>query len=43
MTVSRGVRTSIYRYLDRIGDHVRSLAGEVIYMVRSEHVRHAAV
>jgi phosphate transport system protein len=30
--------TSVCRYLGRIGDHVRNLAGEVIYMVRAEHV-----
>jgi phosphate transport system protein len=30
--------TSVCRYLGRIGDHVRNLAGEVIYMVRGEHV-----
>lgn len=35
--------TSVCRYLDRIGDHIRSLAGEVIYVVRAEHVRHPAV
>jgi phosphate transport system protein len=32
--------TSICRYLGRITDHIRSLAGEVIYMVTAEHVRH---
>jgi phosphate transport system protein len=32
--------TSVCRYLGRIGDHVRNLAGEVIYMVRAEHVRY---
>lgn len=32
--------TSVCRYLGRIGDHIKSLAGEVIYMVRAEHVRH---
>jgi phosphate uptake regulator len=32
--------TSVCRYLGRISDHIRSLAGEVIYMVRAEHVRH---
>ncbi len=35
--------SSVCRYLDRISDHVRSLAEEVIYMVRGEHVRHPAV
>jgi phosphate transport system protein len=33
--------SSVCRYLLRIGDHIKSLAGEVIYMVRAEHVRHA--
>jgi phosphate transport system protein len=33
--------SSVCRYLGRIGDHIKSLAGEVIYMVRAEHVRHA--
>jgi phosphate transport system protein len=32
--------TSVCRYLGRIGDHVRNLAGEVIYMVRAEHIRY---
>jgi phosphate transport system protein len=32
--------TSVCRYLNRISDHIRSLAGEVIYMVTAEHVRH---
>jgi phosphate transport system protein len=34
--------TSVCRYLERIGDHVKSLAEEIIYMVRGEHVRHRA-
>jgi phosphate transport system protein len=33
--------SSVCRYLGRIGDHIKSLAGEVVYMVRAEHVRHA--
>jgi phosphate transport system protein len=33
--------TSVCRYLGRVGDHVKSLAGEIIYMVRGEHVRHS--
>jgi phosphate transport system protein len=33
--------SSVCRYLGRIGDHIKSLAGEVIYMVRAEHVRHS--
>lgn len=32
--------TSVCRYLERIGDHVKSLSEEIIYMVRGEHVRH---
>jgi phosphate transport system protein len=32
--------TSVCRCLGRIGDYVRSLAGQVIYMVRAEHVRY---
>ena len=32
--------TFVCRYLGRIGDYVRNLAGQVIYMVRAEHVRY---
>lgn len=32
--------TSVCRYLGRIGDYIRNLAGQVIYMVRAEHVRY---
>jgi phosphate transport system protein len=32
--------TSVCRHLGRIGDYVRNLAGQVIYMVRAEHVRY---
>jgi phosphate transport system protein len=35
--------TSVCRYLERAGDHVKNLAEEVVYMVRAMDVRHRSL
>ncbi|HEY4242686.1 MAG TPA: phosphate signaling complex protein PhoU [Kofleriaceae bacterium] len=35
--------TSVCRYLERVGDHVKNLAEEVIYMVKATDIRHQPI
>jgi len=35
--------TSVCRYIERIGDHVKNLAEEVVYMVRAQDIRHRSL
>ncbi len=35
--------TSVCRYLERVGDHVKNLAEDVIYMIRATDVKHRTI
>jgi phosphate transport system protein len=35
--------TSVCRYLERVGDHVKNLAEEVVYMVRATDLKHRPI
>jgi phosphate transport system protein len=35
--------TSVCRYLERVGDHVKNLAEDVVYMVRATDVKHRPI
>jgi len=35
--------TSVCRYLERVGDHVKNLAEEVVYMVKATDLKHRPI